>query len=137
MATTRSDSWRPPVMGATHAISAGHYLAAAAGYRILEQDGNATDAGVAAGIALNVVLPEMCGFGGVAPIMAYRSQDERVETISGLGRWPRAASVEYFMQNRGGDMPAGIERVVVPAARRHTGRSPRLTPANNVCAKYS
>ena len=116
MVTTRADSYRPPVMGSMHVISAGHYLAATAGYRILEQGGNAIDAGVAAGIAINVVLPEMSSFGGVAPIMVYRSEDGRVETISGLGRWPRAASIEYFVQNRGGDMPAGIDRVVVPAA---------------------
>ena len=116
MVTTRLDSYRPPVMGTTHVISAGHYLAAAAGYRILEQGGNAIDAGVAAGIALNVVLPEMTGFGGVAPIIIYNSRDRRVETISGLGRWPRAASVDFFVRNRGGDMPPGIDRVVVPAA---------------------
>ena len=40
-------TYRPAVMGATHVVSAGHYLAAAAGYRILEEGGNAIDAGVA------------------------------------------------------------------------------------------
>ena len=33
------DSYRPAIMGVTHAVSAGHYLAAAAGYRILEEGG--------------------------------------------------------------------------------------------------
>jgi len=103
-------------MGTTHMIAAGHYLATVAGYRILEQGGNAIDAGVSAGIALNVVQPEMTSFGGVAPIMIYNSRDRAVETISGLGRWPRAASVEHFVRNRGGDMPPGVDRVVVPAA---------------------
>ena len=41
-------------MGTTHMVSAGHYLATAAGYRILEQGGNAIDAGVASGIAINI-----------------------------------------------------------------------------------
>ena len=50
------ETYRPPVMGATHMVSSGHYLAAAAGYRILEQGGNAIDAGVASGIAINVTL---------------------------------------------------------------------------------
>ena len=48
------DSYRPAIMGVTHAVSSGHYLAAAAGYRILEEGGNAVDAGVASGIAINV-----------------------------------------------------------------------------------
>ena len=40
-------------MGVTHMVSAGHYLASAAGYRILEEGGNAIDAGVASGIAMD------------------------------------------------------------------------------------
>ena len=36
---------RPTVYGTRHAISAGHYLAAAAGFSILEAGGNAIDAG--------------------------------------------------------------------------------------------
>jgi gamma-glutamyltranspeptidase/glutathione hydrolase len=103
-------------MGGTHAVSAGHYLATAAGYRILEQGGNAIDAGVAAGISLNVVLPSSTSFGGVAPILIYKSSEKRVSSISGLGRWPRAATLEHFVDKRGGTIPQGVERVVVPAS---------------------
>ena len=116
MVATRTGSQRPPIMGTTHAVSSGHYLASAAGYRILEQGGNATDAGVAGGIAINVLLPDMTSFGGVAPIMIFDSTSDDVSTISGLGRWPRAASADYFLNERGGDIPIGVERVVVPAA---------------------
>ena len=35
------ESLRPTFMGTTHMVAAGHYLAAEAGYRILEQGGNA------------------------------------------------------------------------------------------------
>jgi len=84
-------------MGTTHAVSTGHYLASAAGMRVLESGGNAIDAGVAAGICLNVLLPEMCGFGGVAPIMVYLADEDRVVSLNGVGTWPRAASVDYFM----------------------------------------
>ena len=35
---------RPTIMGTTHMVCAGHNLAAAAGYRILEEGGNAIDA---------------------------------------------------------------------------------------------
>ena len=103
-------------MGVSHMVSAGHYLAAAAGYRIFEEGGNAIDAGVASGIAINVTLPNLATFGGVAPIIIYHADTDSVVTISGLGRWPRAASIDYFNQNAGGDLPAGILRSVTPAA---------------------
>lgn len=110
------DTYRPPIMGVTHMVSAGHYLAAAAGYRILEQGGNAIDAGVASGIAINVVMPENTNFGGVAPIMIYHAASDEIVTISGLGRWPRAASIDYFLQHANGEIPYGITRSIVPAA---------------------
>ena len=97
-------------------VCAGHNLATAAGYRILEEGGNAIDAGVAAGIAINVVLPENTNFGGVAPIMVYLAETDSIVTISGLGRWPRGASIDYFNQEHGGDLPLGILRAVVPSA---------------------
>ena len=97
-------------------MSSGHYLASQAGFRILELGGNATDAGVAAGIAINVVLPGSTSFGGVAPILIYDTGQNRVVSISGLGRWPKEASIEHFVQGRGGRMVAGVECVVIPAA---------------------
>ena len=78
-------SFRPTVTGNVHAVSSGQYLATTAGFRILEQGGNAIDAGVAAGIALNVVLPASTSFGGVAPILIYSATDKKVHSISGLG----------------------------------------------------
>ena len=60
---------RPTLYGSRHAISAGHYLAASAGFAILEAGGNAIDAGCAAGIALGVLLPDLVNVAGVAPIM--------------------------------------------------------------------
>ena len=110
------ESYRPPIMGVTHVVSSGHYLAASAGYRILEEGGNAIDAGVASGIAINVTLPHATSFGGVAPIIIYLADSDSVVTISGLGRWPRAASIEYFNKHAGCDIPLGIQRSIVPAA---------------------
>ena len=108
-------SYRPSVGGVTHMVSSGHYLAAAAGYRILEQGGNAVDAGVASGIAINVTLPHMTSFGGVAPIIIYLAETDEVVTISGLGRWPKAVSLELMLDTYG-EIPRGIPRSVVPAA---------------------
>ena len=109
-------TYRPLIAGTTHMVATGHYLATAAAYRILEQGGNATDAGVAAGIALNVTLPQYTSFGGVAPIMVHDAARGTTATISGLGRWPQAASVDYFNQHAGGDLPSGVLRTVTPAA---------------------
>ena len=116
MTTTGIPSFRPTLMGGTHAVSTGHYLATAAAYRILEQGGNAIDAGIAAGLCLNVVLPSSTNLGGVVPILIYSAAEKRVESISGLGRWPRSASLEHFVNNRGGTIPQGVERMIVPAA---------------------
>jgi len=109
-------TYRPLITGTSHMVSTGHYLATAAGYRILEQGGNATDAGVAAGLVINVVLPQYTSFGGVAPIIIHDAPKQETVTISGLGRWPAAASIDYFNQHAGGDLPLGILRTVTPAA---------------------
>ena len=109
-------TYRPLITGTTHMVSSGHYLATASGYRILEQGGNATDAGVAAGIAINVTLPHYTSFGGVVPIILHDAARKETATISGLGRWPKAASIEYFQKRFDGDLPAGIPRTVTPSA---------------------
>ena len=109
-------SYRPAVLGVTHMVSSGHYLAAAAGYRILEEGGNAIDAGVASGIVLNVVLPHLTSFGGVAPIILHHAAKNETVTISGLGRWPKAATIEFFQKRHNGNMPSGILRTVTPSA---------------------
>ena len=98
-----------------HAISAGHYLAAAAGFAILEAGGNAIDAGCAAGIALSVVQPDLVNFAGVAPIMIRTARGE-VETIAGLGCWPQDIPADLFMREHCGRIPESVLRTVVPAA---------------------
>ena len=109
-------TYRPLIAGKAHMAATGHYLATAAAYRILEQGGNATDAGVAAGIVLNVTLPQYTSFGGVAPIMIHNAATGETTTIAGLGRWPQAASVDYFRRNHGGELPPGVLRTVTPSA---------------------
>ncbi len=109
-------SYRAPFMSTNHMVSAGHYLSAAAGHRILEDGGNAIDAGVAAGIALNVLVSEQTSFGGVAPILTYRADKREMKSISGIGRWPKATNLEDYVKQYGGDMPKGISRTVTPGA---------------------
>ena len=107
---------RMSIMGTRHVVSAGHYLAAHAGFEILEAGGNAIDAGVAAGIAIGVLQTDKVNFGGVAPQIIYTAKNRKVHCIDGLGVWPKAVTPDYFTKKHGGKIPPGVERCVVPAA---------------------
>jgi gamma-glutamyltranspeptidase / glutathione hydrolase len=109
------ESRRPTLYGSRHAISAGHYLAAAAGFAVLEGGGNAVDAGCCAGMALAVLHSDEVNFAGVAPIMIKPAGGD-VVTIAGLGHWPRGIPADVFMRDHDGAIPLGVERTVVPAA---------------------
>lgn len=109
-------SMRPAIRGQYGMVVSGHSLASQAGMRILDRGGNAVDAGVAAGICLGVLQSDMVNFAGVAPIMVYDAAAEELSTVSGLGCWPKAASVDFFIEHHGGQLPEGILRTVVPAA---------------------
>ncbi len=113
---TASASHRPTIAVTRHAIAAGHYLAATAGFDILQAGGNAIDAGCAAGIALGVLQSDLVDVAGVAPIMLYLADRQEVMTIAGLGPWPKALDPELFMREHGGKIPKGVLRTVVPAA---------------------
>lgn len=107
---------RPVIYGREYVISSGHSLASFAGAEILRAGGNAIDAGVAAGMALSVLESELVGFAGVAPIILYVAEIDRVVTISGLGAWPVATDQTLFETKYGGKIPEGILRTVVPSA---------------------
>src|SRR6266545_6321529 len=87
---------RPVLQGTLGMVAAGHYLAAAIGLRLLEQGGNATDAGVAAGFALSLLKPQSVGIGGEAPILIHDTHSGKTKVINGQGWAPRKATIEYF-----------------------------------------
>ena len=97
-------------------VSTCHYLASLAGLRMFPRGGSAIDAGVAAGIALNVVERHLTDFGGVAPIIVYRPGMAGPESIDGLGRWPASLDLDGYRAKYGDDMPIGTPRSVTPAA---------------------
>ena len=109
-------SHRPTILGTRHVVAAGHYLAAHAGFEILEAGGNAVDAGVAAGIALGVLQPDKVSVGGVAPLMVYDARGREIHNLDGLGVWPRAITPDYFQKHHDGKIPVGVLRSIVPAA---------------------
>src|SRR6201998_102509 len=75
---------RPNIMAQRHVVVSGHYYASLAGMQVLEAGGNAIDAGVATGLAIDVLESQFVGFGGVAPIMVYLASGE-VAVICGVG----------------------------------------------------
>jgi len=107
---------RPAVLAKRYMVSSCHYLATSAGVRMFERGGNAIDAGVAGGIALNVLERHLTDFGGVAPIVLFTPGMAEPETIDGLGHWPAALTLERYRARHGDDMPIGVARSVTPAA---------------------
>ena len=79
-----------PVIAGRHAVLAtGHYLATAAGMRILARGGNAVDAGVAAGFALAVLKPHQSSLGGECP--SWSTRPKRIGWRPSAAReWRRA-----------------------------------------------
>jgi len=85
----------PAVRGTHQMVGAGNSLEVEAGYRILEQGGNAIDAGVAATLAAAVTEQDHFGLGGEAPIL-IKMKGKPVVAISGIGVAPKKATVEYY-----------------------------------------
>ncbi len=106
---------RPNVMATRHAVAGGHPWTVQAGFEILEAGGNAFDAGVAMGIATNVLESQFTSFSGVAPSLLYSAERREVVALSGVGVWPKAASVAYFRDNHEGRIE-GIWNAIVPGA---------------------
>ncbi len=87
---------RPVYMGRHGVVASGHYLAARAGQRMFDKGGNAVDAAVASGFALNLLEPHNNGLGGEVPILVWSAKEGGPFSISGQGFAPKAATVEWF-----------------------------------------
>jgi gamma-glutamyltranspeptidase / glutathione hydrolase len=108
---------RPVITGRRGIVTSGHYLAAHAGMRMLEAGGNAIDAGVAAGFALNVLEPHNCGIAGEAPILIHHARSGRTVAISGQGTAPAAMTLEALRAKGIRLIPGdGLLGATVPAA---------------------
>ena len=84
---------------------------------MLERGGNAFDAAVAAGIALQVVEPHLNGPGGEVPIILCAAGSNDVTVIDGQGPAPAAASIDAFRARDLDLVPgAGLLAACVPGA---------------------
>jgi gamma-glutamyltranspeptidase/glutathione hydrolase len=85
----------PVVRGTRYMVGAGNNLEVAAGTRILEQGGNAVDAGVASTLAAAITEMDHFGLGGEMPLL-IKMKGQPVVVISGVGTAPKLATREYF-----------------------------------------
>ncbi len=97
---------RPVVMGSRYVVASGHYLASAAGFRILEQGGNAVDAAAAMCFCLNLLEPQSCGIGGEVPTLIYSAREGKAYAISGMG-WSAQAFTLDWCREHGIDLIPG------------------------------
>jgi len=92
-----ADTFRPVVRGKRGAVAAGNPLTAEAGMRLLQQGGNAVDAGCAAILAGSVIEFSHFSFGGEVPIL-IKPSGAGVSVINGQGIAPRLATREFFLE---------------------------------------
>jgi gamma-glutamyltranspeptidase / glutathione hydrolase len=89
---------RPELHGTIGMVASTHWLASAAGMRLLEAGGNAFDAAVASGFVLQVVEPHLNGPGGDLPIVLYSAERDEVLVVCGQGGAPAAATTKRFRE---------------------------------------
>ena len=87
---------RPELLGTFGVVTSTHWLGTATGMAILEKGGNAFDAAVATGFALQVVEPHLNGPGGDMPAIFHVAGADSPQVICGQGPIPGAASIEKF-----------------------------------------
>ena len=109
---------RPVIMGTRGVVTSGHYLATAAGFRIMEQGGNAIDAAAAMCICLNLLEPQSNGIGGEVPTLIYSAKEKKAFAVSGMGWSPANFTIDWCRENGidlipgDGYLPACVPAVV-------------------------
>ncbi len=86
---------RPELQATFGVVSSTHYLASAAGMAVLESGGNAFDAAVATGFALQAVEPHLNGPGGDMTLM-FTDPGGSPQVLCGQGPAPAAASIAHY-----------------------------------------
>lgn len=109
---------RPAIMGTRGVVTSGHYLATAAGFRIMELGGNAIDSAAAMCFCLNLLEPQQNGIGGEVPVLLYSARERKTVAISGLGWSPKNLTIDWCRANGidlipgDGYLPACVPSVV-------------------------
>ena len=99
MKTLSFNSRRSAIHGRGGIVSTSQPLATAAGLEILARGGNAADAAVAAGAALNVTEPTSTGIGGDMFALYFSADTKQVTALNGSGRAPAALTLDRLKKD--------------------------------------
>ncbi|MCL5778400.1 gamma-glutamyltransferase family protein [Limibaculum sp. FT325] len=108
---------RPEIAGSFGVVATTHWIASSVGMGILERGGNAFDAAVAAGFALQVVEPHLNGPGGDLPILMHSARTGEDLAICAQGTAPAGATIAHYRAQGLELIPgSGLLATVVPGA---------------------
>jgi gamma-glutamyltranspeptidase / glutathione hydrolase len=101
-------------VGSQGVVVSGRPAATAAGIKILEEGGNAADAGAATLLALSVTYVGAFCVGGEVPILVYSADQKNVKLIEGIGEAPRdPKAIAWYMKH---GIPDGdVKAAAVPS----------------------
>lgn len=116
LADSSADTFRPVVRGKRGVVAGGHPLSVEAGMRILQQGGNAVDAGVATILAASVIEFSHFGFGGEVPIL-IKLRGKDVAVIEGMGAAPMKATREFFVKRAADKSQTDMDRPTMAGAK--------------------
>src|SRR5438270_5389352 len=101
-------------VGSQGVVVSGRPAATAAGIKILEEGGNAGDAGAATLLALSVTYVGAFCVGGEVPIPVYTADHKNVKLIEGIGEAPRDPKAVAWYMKQG--IPDGdVKAAAVPS----------------------
>ncbi|GAB5470088.1 MAG: gamma-glutamyltransferase [Rhodospirillales bacterium] len=108
---------RPEIQGTFGVVGSTHWLASQAAMTMLERGGNAFDAAVAGGFALQVVEPHLNGPGGEVPILLHDAARGETKVVCGQGVAPAGATIEHYRSEGLSLIPgSGLLATVVPGS---------------------
>ncbi|MCX7560670.1 gamma-glutamyltransferase family protein [Sulfitobacter sp. F26204] len=108
---------RPDIRGNFGVVTSTHWIASAAGMRMLELGGNAFDAAVACGLTLQVVEPHLNGPAGDLPAIVHLAKTGETRVLCAQGIAPARATIDHYRAQGLELVPgSGFLSVVVPGA---------------------
>ncbi len=108
---------RPEILGTFGVVASTHWIASAVGMGMLEKGGNAFDAAVATGMALQVLEPHLNGPGGDLPGVIHAARTGKVEVLCGQGTAPAGATIAHYRGEGLDVIPGdGLLATVIPGA---------------------